>query len=79
MVSRAVQFHFTLILTDIDTVMSAFRAKSGKPSQDSPRKIKVHQRYVFARANMLTNHLVDRGANGGLAGADMRILQRTDR
>ena len=42
-------------------------------------KSKVHQRYVFARANQSTNHLVDRGANGGLAGADMRILQKTDR
>ena len=26
-----------------------------------------------------TNHLIDRGANGGLAGADMRILQKTHR
>ena len=34
--------------SDIGTVMSAFKAKSGKPSQDSPRKIKVHPRYVFA-------------------------------
>ena len=54
--------------SDIDTVMSAFKAKSGKSSQDSSRKIKLHQRYVFARANQSMNHLVDRGANGGLAG-----------
>ena len=60
-------------------VMSAFKAKSGKSSQDSSRKIKVHQRYVFARANQSTNHLVDWGANGGLAGADMKILQKPDR
>ena len=53
--------------SDIDTVMSAFKPRSGKPSQDSPRKIKVHQRYVFTRAKKSTNHLVDRGANGGLA------------
>ena len=32
----------------------------------------------FARANESTNHLVDRGANGGLAGPDLRILQKTD-
>ena len=32
----------------------------------------------FARANESTNHLVDRGANGGLGGADLRILQKTD-
>ena len=30
-------------------------------------KIEVHQRYVFTRAKKSTNHLVDRGANGGLA------------
>ena len=35
--------------------------------------------YIVARANQSTNHLVDRGANGGLAGADMRILRKTDR
>ena len=62
--------------SDIDMVMSAFKAKSGKSSQDSSREIKLPQRYVFARANQSTNHLVDRGANGGLAGADMRILQK---
>ena len=65
--------------SDIYTVMTAFKVKSGKFPQDSSRKIKVHQRYVFVRANQSTNHLVDRGANGGLAGADMRILQKTDR
>ena len=58
--------------------MSAFKTKSGKSSQDSSRKIKLHLRYVSARVNQSTNHLVDRGANGGLAGADMRILQNTD-
>ena len=66
-------------LSDIDTVMSAFKAKSGKPPQDSSRKIKTQQRYAFARANQYTNHLVDKGANRGLAGADMRFLQMTDR
>ena len=67
------------LTSDMDTVMLAFKAKSGKPCKDSPRKIKVHQRYVFARADKSTNHLVDRGANGGLVSADMRILQKTDR
>ena len=46
--------------SDIDMVMSAFKAKSGKPPQESSRKIIVHQRYVFGRANQSTNHLVDR-------------------
>ena len=40
--------------------------------------MKVHQRHVFASTNQSTNHLVDRGANGGVAGADMRILQTPD-
>ena len=65
--------------SDIDNVMSVFNAKVGISSQDSPRKIKVHQRYVFARANQSTNHMIGRGANGGLAGVDMRVLQKTHR
>ena len=63
--------------SDIHNVMSAFNAKGGISSHDSPRTIQVHQRYVFARANQSTNHLIDRGANGGLASADMRVLQKT--
>ena len=35
--------------SDIHNVMSVFNAKGGISSQDSPRKIQVHQRYVFAR------------------------------
>ena len=37
--------------SDIHNVMSVFNAKGGISSQDSQRKIQVHQRYVFARAN----------------------------
>ena len=59
--------------------MSVFNAKGGISSQDSPRKIQVHQRYVFARANQSTNHLIDRGANGGLVGANMQVLQKPHR
>ena len=65
--------------SDIHNVMSVFNAKGGISSQDPPRKIQVHQRYVFARANQSTNHLIDTGANVGLAGADMRVLQKTHR
>ena len=61
--------------SDNHNVMSVFNDKGGISSQDSPRKIQVHQRYVFPRANQSPNHLIDRGANGGLAGADMRVLQ----
>ena len=35
--------------------------------------------YVFTRANQSTNHLIDRGANGGLTGADMRVVQKAHR
>ena len=65
--------------SDIQNVMSGFNTKGGNSSQHSPRKIQVQQRYVFARANQSTHHLIDRGANGGLAGADMRVLQKTHR
>ena len=65
--------------SDIDNVMSAFMAKARNPPQESSRKINTHQRYVLARANQSTNHLVDRGTNCCLAGADMRVLQKTER
>ena len=45
-------------------------------SNVAQHEVDTHQRYVFARANQSTNHLVDRGANGGLAGADTRVLQK---
>ena len=65
--------------SDINNVMSALKAKPGNPPQDSSRKINTHQSYVFARANQSTNHLVDREANGGLAGAYMMVLQKKGR
>ena len=65
--------------SDIHNFMSVFNAKGSISSQDSPRKIQVHQRYIFARANQSTNDLIGRGSNGELAGADMRVLQRTHR
>ena len=65
--------------SDIHNVMSVFNAKGGISSHDSPRKIQGHQRYIFARVNQSTNHLIDRGANQGLAHADMRVLQKTHR
>ena len=65
--------------SDIHNVLSVFNAKGGNSPHDSTKKIQVHQRHVFAGANLSTNHLIDRGANGGLAGADMRILQKPHR
>ena len=58
--------------SDIKNSMSVSNAKGGNSSQESPRKFQVHQRYAFARAIQSTHHLIDRGANGGLAHADMR-------
>ena len=65
--------------SDIQNVMSVFNVKNGTTSPGSPRQFHVHQRYVFTRANQSTNHLIDGGANGGLAGAYMRILQKSHR
>ena len=65
--------------TDIQNVMSVSHAKRNISSHDSSRKIHIHQRYVFTRVNQSNHHLIDRGANGGLAGADMRVLHTTPR
>ena len=59
--------------------MSVYNAKVGISSQDSPRKIQVYQRYVFARANQSTNHLIDREANGGFARANQSTNHLIDR
>ena len=65
--------------TDIQNVMSVSHAKRNISSHDSSRKIHIHQRYVFTRVNQSNRHLIDRGANGGLAGADMRVIHTTPR
>ena len=54
--------------SDISNVLSVKRS----------RQIQVCQRYLFQHANHNTNQqLVDRGANGGLAGSDMRVTHKT--
>ena len=63
--------------TDIQNVMSVSHAKRDISSHDSSRQIQTHQRNVFARVNQSNHHLIDRGANGGLAGADMRVIHTT--
>ena len=65
--------------TDIQNVMSASYAKRNISSHESSRQIQTHQRYVFARVNQSNDQLIDRGANGGLAGADMRAIHTTPR
>ena len=42
-------------------------------------RIQVCQRYLFQHANHTNQQLVDCGANGGLAGSDMRVIHKTHR
>ena len=65
--------------TDIQNVMSVSHAKRSISSHDSSRKIHIHRRYVFTQVNQSNHHLIDRGANGGLAGADMKVIHTTPR
>ena len=62
--------------TSTQTLVNKCLAESGI---DPDLKIQTHQRYVFARVNQSNHHLIDRGAKGGLAGADMRVIHTTPR
>ena len=42
-------------------------------------QIQVCQRYLFQHANHTNQQLVDRRANGGLAGSDMHVIHKTHR
>ena len=55
--------------SDITKVLSAKRS----------RQIQVCKRYIFQHPNHTNNQLVDHGANGGLAGSDMRGIYKTHR
>ena len=55
--------------SDISNVLSVKRS----------HQIQVCQRYLFQHANHTNQQLVDRGANGGLACSDMRVLHKTQR
>ena len=55
--------------SDITKVLSAKRS----------RQIQVCKQYIFQHANHTNNQLVDRGANGGLAGSHMRVIYKTHR
>ena len=55
--------------SDISKALSAKRS----------RQIQVCKHYIFQHANHSNNQLVDRGANGGLAGSDMRVIYKTHR
>ena len=55
--------------SDVSNVLSVKRS----------RQIQVCQRYLFQHANHTNQQLVDQGANGGLAGSDMHVIQKTHR
>ena len=55
--------------SDISNVLSVKRS----------RQIQVCQCYLFQHANHTNQQLVDHGANGGLAGSDMRVIHKTHR
>ena len=55
--------------SDITKVLSAKRS----------RQIQVCKRYLIQHANHTNNQLVDHGANGGLAGSDMHVINKTHR
>ena len=55
--------------SDISNVLSVKRS----------REIQVCQCYLFQHANHTNQQLVDRRANGGLAGSDMRVIHNTQR
>ena len=55
--------------SDISNVLSVKRS----------HQIQVCQRYLFQHANHTNQQLVDRGANGGLAGSDMCVLHKPHR
>ena len=55
--------------SDITKVLSAKRSQ----------QIQVCKCYLFQHANHTNNQLVDRGANRGLAGSDMRVIHKTRR
>ena len=55
--------------SDISNVLSVKRS----------HQIQVCQCYLFQHANHTNQQLVDRGANGGLAGSDMRVIHKTHR
>ena len=62
--------------TSTQTLVNKCLAVSGI---DPDLKIQTHQRYVFARVNQSNHQFTDRGANGDLTGADMRVIHTTPR
>ena len=69
---------------DLDQALQAYQAYQVPPPQDSymtpERSISHHLTYHIAQVSQAKHgSLVDRGANGGLAGSHVRILSRSSR
>ena len=69
---------------DLDQALQAYQAYQVPCPQDSTmtpeRTINHHFTYHVAQVSLAKHgSLVDRGANGGLAGSDVRILSRSSR
>ena len=68
----------------LDQVLQTYQAyqqsQSETETETPPKQINAHITYHVAQAKQ-ANHgsLVDRGANGGLAGSDVRILSTSSR
>ena len=66
----------------LDQVSHTYQAyqQSQSESETPPRQVNAHITYHFAQAKQAKHgSLVDRGANGGLAGSDVRILSTLHR
>ena len=71
-------------LEDLDQALQAYQAYQAPCPHDSTitpdRSINLHFTYHVAQASQAKHgSLVDRGANGGRAGSDVRILSRSSR
>ena len=69
---------------DLDQALQAYQAFQIPSPQDSTitpeRTVNYHFTYHIAQASQAKHgSLVDRGANGGLSGSDVRILSRSSR
>ena len=62
----------------LDQVLQIYQAY--QESQSPTRQLNAHITYHFAQANQAKHgSLVNRGANGGLAGSDVRVLSPSPR
>ena len=64
----------TMSLSDVDRVLSVNRAASTSTN----RAVHAHRLYVIKHVSTSHGKLVDRGANGGLAGSDMKVIHKTN-